>query len=169
MRFLRKNKKIGASVMDANLLNSIQDELMAAKTENLYPETANNQAQPVDPVSDTKSQPQKPSCLDSQQTKRFRRNLIHAVRLERSRCLARNELPRKSGEVAEIDLAMLCDDCVQWASLEGIPLSGSDFQTAILSSPELRAIRVLRATRFGRLRLTIGEVLQRAAERCLHI
>lgn len=139
------------------------------KTESQYPGTATENNHLGDPVSDTECQPQKPSCLDSRQMKRFRSNLIRAVRLERSRCLMRKELPRKSGVIAEIDLARLCDDCVQWASLEGIPLSISDYQTAILASPEIRAIRVLRATRLGRLRLKIGAVLQRAAERCLHI
>ena len=111
------------------------------------------------------TQPPQNSHVDNPLSKRFRHKLIRSVRKARCRSLARNELPQKSGVIAEIDFSMLCDECVQWALLEGTPISHFDLLQTILTSHAHQVEIALRATRLGRIRLKIASILLRVAGR----
>jgi hypothetical protein len=157
-------QKIKPTVLPVGWFNQAQKETNISM-EPPFQKTASDSHHQFDQTFSSTSQQPKPSCLDNRLQRRIRSSTIGAVRKARARSLERKESPRKSGVIAEIDLAMLCDECVLLASPEGIPLSVNDFRHAINASPVHRSRLRLGATRVGRLRLKIASVLLHVAGR----
>jgi|GEM_PF-3879282 len=138
--------------LDEALVLKAADNLLLTMTRFPYPADLRAEVKALQAVADVKPI-------------NIRHKLIRSVRKARCRSLARNELPQKSGVIAEIDFSMLCDECVQWALLEGTPISHFDLLQTILTSHAHQVEIALRATRLGRIRLKIASILLRVAGR----